>query len=66
MSTHGAPRDKAAPPQAGPDAGDTPGYAEDLPRDRGDVRAPHGRDDPPSPDEGGIERDPDEVADGAG
>lgn len=65
MSNHGAPRDKAAPPKAGPGAGDNPGYAEDLPQDGGDVRAPHGRDDPPSPDEGGIERDPDELANGA-
>ena len=41
------------------------GYAEDKPRDRGDVRAPHGRDDPPSPEEGGVGRDPDGTASGA-
>ena len=55
----------AVPPKAGPDAGDNPGYAEDKPRDRGDVRAPHGRDDPPSPEEGGVGRAPDGTASGA-
>lgn len=55
-----AARDRRVLPKAGPEAGDNPGYAEDAPRDRRDVRVPHGRDDPPSPEEGGVDRDPDE------
>lgn len=55
-----APRNQHGdPPKASPEAGENPGYAEDEPRDRGDAHAPHGRDDPPSPDEGGVARDPD-------
>jgi len=50
---------QGSPPKAGPEAGDNPGYAEDEPRDRKDAHSPHGRDDPPSPDEGGVERDTD-------
>ena len=53
----GAVRGQAG--KASPEAGDNPGYAEDEPRDRADAHAPHGRDDPPSPDEGGVERDTD-------
>ena len=54
-------RDRSAPPTAAPEAGPDPGYAEDKPRDRGDARRPHGRQ-PPSPDEGGLRRAPDEPA----
>jgi len=70
MSTHkdtargaaaGAVRGEAG--KASPAAGDNPGYAEDEPRDREDAHAPHGRDDPPSPDEGGVARDVDERTD---
>ena len=50
------------PPKADPDAGDNPGYAEDRPRDRREAHLPHGKDDPPSPEEGGIARDPDATA----
>ncbi len=64
MPDRQAPSGKSVPPKAAPDAAGTPGYAEDRPRDRGDVRAPHGRDDPPSPEEGGVERDPDDSANG--
>ena len=56
-----APRDRTTPPKASPKAGDNPGYAEDRPRDRGDAHGPHGRDDPPSPEEGGVQRDPDDT-----
>lgn len=53
-----APRGQSRPPpKASPEPGDNPGYAEDEPRDRRDAHAPHGRDDPPSPDEGGTQRD---------
>ena len=55
-------RDRPEPPKAGPDAGDNPGYAEDRPRDRNEAHGPHGKDDPPSPEEGGIARDPDATA----
>lgn len=44
---------------ASPEAGDNPGYAEDAPDNRRDANRPHGEDDPPSPDEGGMRRDPD-------
>lgn len=54
-----AGRDRHAPPEAGPEAGDNPGYAEDVPRDRRDAQLPHGKDDPPSPEEGGVSRDTD-------
>ena len=59
-------RDRSAPPTDDPaDTEAGPGYAEDKPRDRGDTRQPHGRQ-PPSPDEGGLRRDPDEPASGEG
>lgn len=57
------PRDRHAPPKAEPGPGRNPGYAEDAPRDRRDAQLPHGRDDPPSPDEGGVARDVDDTAD---
>ena len=59
-----AGRDKPAPAKAEPAAGDNPGYAEKVPRDGRDARLPHGRDDPPSPEEGGVARDPDDTAPG--
>lgn len=55
-------RDVPAPARAEPEPGDNAGYAEKSPRDRDDARGPHGKDDPPSPDEGGVDRDPDETA----
>lgn len=55
-------RDVPAPARAGAEPGDNPGYAEKAPRDGRDARQPHGKDDPPSPDEGGVDRDPDETA----
>lgn len=61
MSGRGGQPDggRTTPPKASPDAGDSPGYAEDEPRDARDSRMPHGRD-APSPDEGGVSRDPDD------
>lgn len=47
---------KPAPPAADPRPGQNPGYAEDEPRDKSDVRKPHARE-APSPDEGGVDRD---------
>jgi hypothetical protein len=47
---------KPAPPAADPRPGHNPGYAEDRPRDKSDVRKPHAREEP-SPDEGGVDRD---------
>ena len=55
-------RDRDAPPKAGPEARDNPGYAEDRPRDRRDAHLPHGKDDPPSPEEGGVTREPDQAS----
>ena len=52
---------RARAPKAGPDAGDNPGYAEDAPRDRGAAQGPHGKDDPPSREEGGVRRDLDDA-----
>lgn len=51
---------RTTPPRTSPEAGDNPGYAEDKPRDARDARLPHGREAPPSPDEGGVDRDPDD------
>lgn len=62
MSGHGKQPagGRSTPPKASPEAGDNPGYAEDEPRDVQDTRLPHGRDARPSPDEGGMTRDPDD------
>lgn len=56
---------RQAPPDADPRPGRNPGYAEDKPRDRRDARQPvePGK---PSPDEPGMQRDPDPEADPAG
>lgn len=55
-------RDTPTPARAEPEPDDNAGYAEKSPRNGGDAHQPHGRDDPPSPDEGGVDRDPDETA----
>jgi len=52
------PRDKDTPPSADPRRGRNPGYAETRPRDRGDAHQP-AEPSRPSPDEPGLERDPD-------
>ncbi len=49
---------KQAPPAADPKPGRNPGYAENQPRDREDIRQPQPRK-PPNPDEGGMTREPD-------
>ena len=52
------------PPAADPRHGRNPGYAEDRPRDGRDARQP-AEPSRPSPDEPGMERDPDPAADPA-
>ena len=56
--------DKQAPPAADPRAGRNPGYAENQPRDGGDVRIPVEKP-RPNTDEPGIERDTDAQPDPA-
>jgi len=48
---------RSSAPKADPKPGTNAGYAEDAPRDRDEAHSPHGRDKPPSPDEGGLSRD---------
>jgi hypothetical protein len=55
-----ASREKGTPPAADPRPGRNPGYAEDEPRDRKDVRDPHAKE-PPSPDDGGVDRETDDA-----
>lgn len=42
-----------------PERGKTPGYPEKQPRDKDDARRPHPRK-PRNPDEGGLDRDPEQ------
>jgi hypothetical protein len=58
-------RDKTAPPAAGPEPGQNPGYAENEPRDKDDARHSPA---PPAeePEEGGLEREPGDDADPGG
>ncbi|MGJ7904076.1 hypothetical protein [Lysobacter sp. 1R34A] len=55
---------KTTPPAPDPKPGRNPGYSEPQPRDPDDARQPHPRK-PPNPDEGGLERDPENGADPA-
>ena len=55
---------KTAPPAPDPQAGHNPGYAEPQPRDKHDARQPDPKK-PCNPDEGGMQRDPDNAADPA-
>jgi hypothetical protein len=57
-------RDKATPPAADPKRGRNPGYAEDHPRDPADARQA-AIPSQPTPDEAGIEHDPDAQPDPA-
>ena len=59
-------RDEDNPHAADPRSGKNPGYAEDQPRDRRDARQPVDRKPAPSPDEPGLQRNPDPPADPAG
>lgn len=59
-------RNEGTPPAADPRHGRNPGYAEDQPRDRRDARAPAEHKPQPSPDEPGLQRDPDPPSDPAG
>ncbi len=52
---------KTAPPAPDTKPGRNPGYSEPQPRDKGDAQQPAPRK-PRNPDEGGMERDPDEGA----
>lgn len=56
-------RDRTAPPAAGAEPEQNPGYAEDEPRDKDDARHPPAPDG--DPEEGGLERKPGDKADPA-
>ena len=58
------PREKSAPPAADPRSGRTPGYAENLPRDRKDARQPAPAP-KPNPDDPGMDYDADAPPDPA-
>ena len=53
-----------APPAPDPKPGHNPGYSEPQPRDPGDARQPEPKH-KPNPDEGGLDREPDNDQDPA-